>query len=91
MEGKATIAYKNGDEYLGCVEKSKINGPGFYKYSDGHSLVGRFVNGAIQEKGKKVYSDGRVYIGELKGGIECGSGITTGGRECLNEGGEEMS
>lgn len=90
LHGKATAVYKTfkgneqnltkgeiqrDDEYIGYFENSKIQGAGWYKYSDGNTLVGYFENGKLVNHGKKIYSDGRVYVGELKNEIENGKGV----------------
>ena len=67
MNGKGSVIYKNGDEYSGYFQKSKINGPGCYKYANGNWLVGNFTNGFLWNQGKKIYAkSGKIYVGELK-------------------------
>jgi len=84
---EGTIAYSDGDKYIGGWKGGYYHGQGTYTYADGSKYVGEFKNEKFHGQGTKTYTDGRKYVGEYKNGARHGRGkeTLTDGKELIGE------
>ena len=70
---EGTIAYPDGDKYIGGWRGGYFHGQGTYTYADGSKYVGEYKNGARHGRGKETLTGGKKPIGEFKDGFYYGS------------------
>lgn len=74
--GKGTMIYPDGSEYVGQWKNDKRNGQGTMRFPDGGSLAGQWKEGRFSGTGTMNYSYGQ-YVGQWKDGMKNGQGSLT--------------
>jgi hypothetical protein len=62
--GQGTLAFKNGDKYVGQWHADKKHGQGTYIYVDGEKYAGQWENGNMQGEGTYFFKSGNKFTGQ---------------------------
>jgi hypothetical protein len=81
-----TMAFTNGDVYVGYVKDGKKHGTGRFTWANGDVYDGSYVNDAKSGLGKLRYANGDVFEGHYVGGKKSGTGKYCFANGCRYEG-----
>ena len=81
-EGKGTLKWANGDEYIGVFKNGLRHGKGVFREKNGRSYEGQWLISQKEGKGREVWPNGDVYVGSYSRDKMNGQGelLTKGGK-----------
>lgn len=75
FDGKGTLNFSDGSQYVGEFHNGIINGKGKLTLGNGDAYIGKFKNGLVDGKATAIYADGGKYVGEFKNNKMHGNGM----------------
>lgn len=75
VSGDGTIAWRNGDRYIGNFNQGKRQGKGRFNWANGQWYEGEWRNDTATGKGAIGFTNGERYDGDVLEGVPHGQGV----------------